>query len=105
MRKLFYLGFCLALAMGFGCAITDYELMTHYWTNEIINTNGKAHIAFDQGIASGDGTNWHIFYSMVDQKAGGDRVITTYDEVSTYADGPAWLDYFYCTPDRNGCAI
>jgi hypothetical protein len=105
MRKLFYLGFCLALAMGFGCAITDYVLMTDYGTGEIISTNGKAMIAFDQGIAIGDGTNWHIFYNMVDQKANGNRVLTTYAQATSYDDPIPWLDYFYCTPDRNGCSI
>lgn len=103
MRKLFYLGFCLALAMGFGCAVTDYALMTG--EDGVISTNGKALIAFEQGIAIGDGTYWHNFYNMVDQKANGNRTLTTYDNMSSYADGSSFWDYFYCTPDRNGCSI
>jgi hypothetical protein len=107
MRKLLYLGFCLALLMGMGCAITNYALMTEYWYgNQVYNTNGKAQIRFDQGVAFGDGSDWFFFTNFVDQKANGNRKLNTYSLVTPYSSPNApWTDYFYCTPDWNGCAI
>jgi hypothetical protein len=105
MRKLFYLGFCLVLVMGLGCAISNYRLMTDTWSGEVINTNGKALIQFDQGLALGDGTTWFNFFTMVDQKAGGDRVLNTYTAKFDYSVANPFKDFFYCTPDWIGCAV
>ena len=50
MKKLFYLGFCVMLSLGVGCAITNYELITdndqvsNGQGSGVVNTNGKAHI-------------------------------------------------------------
>lgn len=103
MRKLFYLGFCLVLAMGVGCAITDYELMSDSYSGEIINTNGKADIIPSSQVATiwPDGAD--NLFSMVDQKADGDRTITTYNFFTT--DGTYFFDTTYCSPDWTGCAI
>lgn len=105
MRKLFYLGFCLVLVMGLGCAISNYRLMTDTWSGEVINTNGKALIMFDQGLALGDGTTWFNFFTMVDQKASGDRTLDTYTAKFDYDVPNPWKDFFYCTPDWIGCSV
>jgi hypothetical protein len=115
MRKLFYLGFCAVLAMGIGCAITNYDLITDndqvYKDNctfpncpATVNTNGKAHIIESSQVATiwDDGVD--ELFTNVDQKANGDRTLTTYNNFSTF-DGPWWHDDFYCNPDWNGCAI
>lgn len=110
MRKLFYLGFCLVLAMGVGCAITDYSLITdndqvaNGQGSGVVNTNGKAHIIESSQIATiwPDGTD--EYFSMVDQKANGDRTITTYNNYST-GGAPTFHDDLYCNPDWSGCAI
>jgi hypothetical protein len=109
MKKVLYLGFCLVVAMGFGCAITDYELITdndqtsNGQGSGVINTNGKAKLSSAQ-VATiwPDGTD--ELFSMVDQKSNGDRTITTYNNFST-GDQPTFLDDFYCNPDWQGCAI
>lgn len=126
MRKLFYTAFCVVLAFGVGCAITDYGLITDndQTTNSspqsgsavTVNTNGKAHIretsqwAWTFGGALG-GEEWIAF---VDQNSAGDRVISTYisstlpgvggGTISTN-NGPVFHDDEYCNPDWNGCAV
>jgi hypothetical protein len=111
MRKLFYLGFCVALATGVGCAITNYELIVDndqlYATETgVVSTNGKAHIQEYSQVATiwDDGTD--ELFSQVDQKANGDRTITTYNNYnSMYPMGGTFHDDLYCNPDWNGCAI
>ena len=57
MKKALYLGFCLVLAMGVGCAITDYELIvdndqvSNGQGTGVVNTNGKA-LIMSGGIAT-----------------------------------------------------
>lgn len=109
MKKLLYLGFCLVLAMGVGCAITNYSLITdndqvsNGQGSGVINTNGKAKITSAQ-VATiwPDGSD--ELFTMVDQKTNGDRTLTTYNNFSTGGD-PTFLDDFYCNPDWQGCAI
>jgi hypothetical protein len=112
MRKVFYLGFCLVLVMGVGCAITDYQLITdndqvitQQFTNATVNTNGKAHIrSFQIALIFGDGADEII--NFVDQKTNGDRTMTTYNNFSTFGGpGPTFHDDLYCNPDWQGCAI
>jgi len=112
MRKVFYLGFCLVLVMGVGCAITDYQLITdndqiitHQYANATVNTNGKAHIrSFQIALIFGDGADEII--NFVDQKTNGDRTMTTYNNFSTFGGpGPTFHDDLYCNPDWQGCAI
>ncbi len=110
MKKLFYLSFCAVLALGVGCAITDYEVITdndqvaNGQGNGVVNTNGKAHIRESSQVATiwSDGTDELIWF--VDQKANGDQTLTTYNNFSS-GGAPTFHDDFYCTPDRNGCAI
>jgi len=110
MKKALYLGFCLVLAMGVGCAITNYSLITdndqtaNGSGSGVVNTSGKAHILESSQIATiwSDGTD--ELFSMVDQKANGDRTITTYNNFST-GGAPTFHDDLYCNPDWAGCAI
>ena len=109
MKKALYLGFCLVLAMGVGCAITDYDLIvdndqvSNGQGSGVINTNGKAKIMSAQfATIWSDGSD--ELFSMVDQKANGDRTLTTYNNFST-ATEPTFLDDLYCNPDWQGCSI
>lgn len=109
MKKLFYLGFCVMLSLGVGCAITNYELITdndqvsNGQGSGVVNTNGKAHIRESSQI----GTIWPDGYEsqvwFVDQKANGDRTLTTYNNFS--ADYPVFHDDAYCNPDWQGCSM
>lgn len=105
MKKLFYLGFAAVLAMGFGCAITDYELITSNNTG-IVNTNGKAYIRSSAQVANiyDDGSDNIVNY--VDQKANGDQTLTSYNFATVgYPAVTPFLDFLYCSPAWNGCAI
>lgn len=114
MKKLFYLGFALVLAMGAGCALTNYELITdndqvRNGSSGAVNTNGKAHIFESSQVALiwPDGTDESLWF--VDQNAAGDRVLTTYVNFSVGplvgGTDPTFHDDFYCNPDWNGCAV
>jgi len=123
MKKLFYLACCLVLAMGVGCAIIDYDLITDEF-GQTINTNGKARIlSINIGFAWPDGMD--SAFTMVDQKANGDRTLQTYNRFTTLVTGgttsvdpPNYpdADIFtwgpwgpgnpgYCSPDWNGCSM
>jgi hypothetical protein len=108
MRKLLYLGFCLVLVSGFGCAITNYGTITDNnqsnTASGVINTNGKAHINETSQIATiwPDGTDELI--NFVDQAGDGTAVLTTYNNFSTGSE-PTFHDDLYCNPDWQGCAI
>jgi hypothetical protein len=109
MKKSLYLGFCLVLAMGVGCAITDYELITdndqvhNGQGSGVINTKGKAHIMAGQvAFEYPDGTD--ELFSMVDQTAAGDRTLTTYNNFST-GDDPIFHDNLYCNTAWQGCSM
>ena len=111
MRKLFYLGFCAVLISGVGCAITNYALITDNDQGNgtsgdgTVNTNGKAKLLTGFQVATiwPDGTD--ELFSMVDQKANGDRTLTTYNNYNPGGAGTTFLDDTYCTPDWNGCSI
>jgi hypothetical protein len=114
MRKLSYLGFCLVLALGVGCAVTDYPVITD---NDqlgpggaqpggfIVNTNGKAHIIEQTSAAwlYGDGHHEEGI-AFVDQNSAGDQTITNYINFSLPGDA-TFHDDTYCNPDWNGCAF
>ena len=109
MRKLFYLAFCVVLAMGVGCAITAYDTITdndqgNGGSSGTINTSGKAHIIEGIQIATiwSDGND--ELFTMVNQSSNGDRSLTTYNNFSTSA-GPTFHDDLYCNPDWNGCSV
>ena len=109
MKKVLYLGFCLVLAMGVGCAITNYSLITdndqvsNGQGSGVVNTNGKAKMTSQQ-VATiwPDGSD--ELFSFIDQKADGTAVITTYNNFSTGGD-PTFHSDLYCNTAWNGCAI
>lgn len=118
MKKLFYLGFALVLAMGVGCALTNYSLIVDNDQTknqdappmQPVNTNGKAHIHESSQIALvwPDGAEETLWF--VDQKANGDRTLTTYINHTAnglFVGGPnaTFHDDLYCNPDWQGCAI
>ena len=94
--------------LGHGCAYTNYTLITdndqvHQGGSGVVNTQGQAH--FGKAFAAAiwpDGTDQLIHF--VDQKANGDRTLTTYNNFST-GDDPVLYDRLYCNPDWQGCAI
>jgi len=112
MRRLSYLAFSLLLAAGFGCAITDYGVITD--NNQSIagqrndgpavNTAGKAHIVETSQSATiwPDGTD--ELFSFVDQRGDGSATITTYNNFSTGSE-PVFHSDLYCNSSWNGCAI
>lgn len=103
MRKLFYVGFCAALMMGFGCALTNYDLITNEYDGTVINTNGKARVMSGQlalGWSDGqDNSQWYV-----DQKANGDRSLTNYNYFTEPGANPFVSD-LYCTPEWTGCSM
>lgn len=112
MKKLLYLSFCLVLALAFGCAITNYSAISDNDQTDSpqagggpINTNGKAHLVESSQVATGwsDGTD--ELFSFVDQKANGDRTISTYNNHSGNAGQPIFHSDLYCNPDWAGCAV
>ena len=111
MKFIIYGTFCFCLVVGFGCAITDYDIITDNDQGSgsdpaqgIVNTSGKAKIVPSVQVATmfSDGTD--ETFSMIDQKADGTATITTYNNYST-GDGAVFHDDLYCNPDWNGCSI
>jgi hypothetical protein len=98
-----YLGLCVVLVLGAGCAITDYPVIVDKYSGETVNTNGKAMIANTSQVVTVFSDGADNLFTMIDQKANGDGVLTTYNFYTT--DGTYFLDHDYCTPDWNGCAI
>jgi len=68
-----------------------------------VNTNGKAHVHESSQVALiwPDGTDEALWF--VDQKANGDRTLTTYVNYSPAY--PTFHDDLYCNPDWQGCAV
>lgn len=105
MKKLLYLGIAVALTMGFGCAITDYALITSNNQSGPVNTNGKALIKQSVQVATSwpDGTDCIVWY--VDQAANGDRTLTNYDLFTPAGSSLSpFQDTLYCNPGWNGCS-
>jgi hypothetical protein len=104
MRKIFVFCFAIAAAMGFGCAITNYELIVDEDQGGVVNTNGKAYIRqFSQVATTWPDGNDNLLW-FVDQKANGDRTLTTYN-YATSVTGDPFMDDLYCSPEWNGCAL
>lgn len=104
MKKFFLFAFVAAVALGLGCAITNYSLITDNDQGGVVNTNGKAYIRQSSQVAttwpdSNDNLIW-----FVDQAANGDRNLTTYNFNTSLSASP-FKDDLYCSPDWNGCAI
>ena len=108
MKKLLTFGFGFAFAAsmlaGFGCALTNYELITDNDSGGVVNTAGNAYVKQSSQVATTypDGSDNLIWY--VDQKANGDRTLST---VNFFTTGSASLfkDDLYCSPDWAGCKV
>jgi hypothetical protein len=107
MRRTLRVGFGLAFAasilLGFGCALTNYELITD-GDGKIVNTKGNAYIKQFMQIATAypDGNDNLIWY--VDQKQNGDRKLSTVNYFTTGTANP-FKDDLYCSPDWSGCKV
>jgi len=107
MKKLLSFGFGLAFAAsmltGFGCALTNYELITD---NDIggaaVNTAGNTYVRATQVATlwpdGADNLTWYV-----DQKANGDRKLSTTNYFTT--SGSPFKDDLYCSPDWSGCKV
>lgn len=97
-------GFAAAVALGFGCAITNYELITDNDQGGVVDTRGKAYIRQSSQVATTwpDGNDNLIWY--VDQRCNGDRRLTTYNYKTSATEDP-FKDDLYCSPDWNRCAV
>jgi hypothetical protein len=113
MKKLLYLGFCLVLLAGFGCAITNYGVITDndqiykkkgLTVQPVIDTSGRAHIKETSQVATlwPDGSDELI--NFIDQKKDGTSKLFTYNNYSTGAQ-PIFHDDFYCNTAKTGCSI
>lgn len=103
MRRVGMFAGAVALSLGFGCTITNYDLIVDNDQGGVVNTNGKAYVKFSSQAATAfpDGTD-NIFWAC-DQKANGDRVLTNYDYFTT--GGDPFLEDLYCSPDFGGCSV
>ncbi len=109
MRKVLYAAFCLLLAVGTGCALTDYPVITDKDGGEplpghIVNTNGKTHVKeFTTMYAVDTGQGWFSNHWFVDQKADGTHTSITTQLAGPYATSDlAFVDEKYCSPDNIG---
>jgi hypothetical protein len=103
MKKLLYAGFCAALLMSVGCALSGYGILIDGYSGEVINTSGKALITGSQlAVGFGNGV-WESYNAFIDQKADGYGVITNYSWIGT--DAVHFKDFTYCSPDWVGCSF
>ena len=122
MKKLLTFGFGFAFAVsmltGFGCALTNYELITdndqgqsgqkgkghgHNNGGGVVDTAGNAYVRQSSQAATTypDGTDNLIWF--VDQKKNGDRKLSTVNYFTT--QGSPFKDDLYCSPDWGGCKV
>ena len=96
--------FAISLLTGFGCALSNYELITDS-DGRIVNTKGNAYIRQFAQVATAypDGNDDLLWY--VDQKANGDRKLSTVNYFTTVDDETPTKDELYCSPDWSGCKV
>ncbi len=110
MKKLFYLGFCLVLMTGFGCAITNYALITDNnqtsepgGAGEIRDTTGKAKLIHASQWATSQADGIDELLNFVDQDASGGQTLYTHNNFSVAGEA-TFSDDLYCSPENKGCA-
>ncbi len=110
MKKLFYLGFCLVLMTGFGCAITNYGLITDNnqtsaggGAGEIRDTFGKAKLVHASQWATLQADGIDELLNFIDQEADGSQRLYTHNNFSVAGDA-TFSDDLYCSPETKGCA-
>jgi hypothetical protein len=96
--------FALAMASGFGCALTNYELITDT-DGRPVNTAGAAYVKQETQFATTypDGSDNLLWY--VEQKANGDRRLSTVNYFSAPGAASLFKDDQYCSPEPMGCKI
>lgn len=96
--------FASAVLSGFGCALTNYELITDT-DGRPINTLGSAYVKQEMQFATvyPDGTDNLLWY--VDQKRNGDRKLFTVNYFSSPSETNPFKDEQYCQPDPVRCRI
>jgi hypothetical protein len=96
--------FAAAMLTGFGCALTNYSLITDNDVGGTVNTAGNSYVKQSVQVATTypDGSDNLIWF--VNQKTNGDRNLST---INFFTTGSASLfkDDLYCSPDWNGCAV
>jgi hypothetical protein len=112
-RTIAYGSFLVAIAIGSGCAITDYGIIHDNdqvraggpGGGPIVNTNGPAHHYESSQVATfwPDGTDELI--NFVDQKADGTATLTTYRNYNRGFEGPTFHTDLYCNTDWSGCSV
>ncbi|PYT08091.1 MAG: hypothetical protein DMF49_06145 [Acidobacteria bacterium] len=105
MKKLFYLAFCAAAALSFGCVAITYPLITDNAGQGVyvVNTNGKAHLIEKTQTSLSDGTTTVEYVAFVDQAASGHQKLTDY-ELQLATGTTNFHSDTYCNPDWTGCA-
>ncbi|ANM28946.1 hypothetical protein ABI59_03990 [Acidobacteria bacterium Mor1] len=110
MKKLFYLGFCLVLMTGFGCAITNYALITDNnqtsaggGAGEIRDTFGKAKLVHASQWATSQADGIDELLNFVNQLSDGSQTLYTHNNFSVAGDA-TFSDDLYCSPETKGCA-
>lgn len=105
MKKLLVFALAMAVSMGFGCAITNYSLITDNDVDGVVNTSGKAYVRFSGFFVA---TIWpdgnDNILNFVDQKVNGDRTLSTSNFFTTGTDSP-FKDDLYCAADQGGCSV
>ena len=104
VTALFGVVFASAVLSGYGCALTNYELITDTDGNPI-NTLGSAYVKQETQFATEfpDGTDNLLWY--VDQRRNGDRKLYTVNYFTPPGGGNPFKDEQYCQPDPVRCRI
>jgi hypothetical protein len=106
MKKLLYIALVAALAASFGCAITDYPIITDDRGDYsgIIRTAHKAYVVGTSQTATiwNDGTD--ELFSMVYQNQYGDQKLYTFNNFDP-TGAVTFLDQTYCDWQFEGCEI
>lgn len=109
MRKLVYTAFLAAVILSFGCAITNYTLMTDSagpWGNAVADSYyEKAYVIPSSQIATIWSNGTDELYTLVSQSSRGDRRLSTKNNFDP-SGVVTFLDQTYCDPNfQTGCNI
>jgi hypothetical protein len=106
MRKLLYALFVLALAAGFGCAITNYPIITDDRGDYsgIVRTAHKAYIIPSAQVATSYPDGSDELFSMVYQNQYGDQSLYTFNNFDP-TGSVLFLEQTYCDWKFEDCEI
>jgi len=105
MKKLFYVAFCVSVAMMLGCATIVWPTITDNAGQGVFiqNTNGKAHLRETAQSSASVGGKRFEHVAFVDQAASAFQTVTDYD-LELAAGTANFHSDTYCNPDWTGCA-